>query len=414
MLHLNAIPRFSIPFGGAELLAGLRSLTHTEPHAPDPLSHIYPAGSMHWAGSGRQALYLLLKGLNLKQGSGIATPLYSDPSVFEAITFAGHRPVFVDVDERRLTLSPAALARVRDQVSAIVVPHIFGHLADIDGIQEVAAGLPLIEDAAHAPLSFYRDQPAGSFGVGCFFSFASAKYWPAGGGGVAIVRDQTGFHSLPDEARRLTRPPLFSEITTHVGQWAKAIMFTRLCYGLAGFAVRRHAEPHKLLEPHMNIEGVRRPQAAVAVRAAEGLPGLVARQRHNSLLLLSLLQSAEDVALPVEPAGCQYNYHLFPVLVRDKDERDAVRQRMSDVSVDTSKIYFDVADSARHYGYCGECPIAESVASRIITLPNYAALSEAQIHRVAATFLTCLQEARQSSRDVLTPAKTVYATGVVR
>jgi len=59
-----------------------------------------------WTGSGRQALRLFLRALKLERNSGVALPLFADPSLAAAIAAAGHRPVFLDIDPRFLTVDP--------------------------------------------------------------------------------------------------------------------------------------------------------------------------------------------------------------------------------------------------------------------------------------------------------------------
>ena len=144
-----------------------------------------------WTRSGRQALRLLLTALDLKPGSGVALPLFTDPSLVSAIVSAGHQPVFIDVDPRFLTMDPNSLEAARGTFSALVVVHLFGQMADIPALLVAGGDVPLIEDAAHAPLSYFNDRMAGSFGLASFYSFASTKYWPAGGGGLAVVNDAT-------------------------------------------------------------------------------------------------------------------------------------------------------------------------------------------------------------------------------
>jgi dTDP-4-amino-4,6-dideoxygalactose transaminase len=117
-------------------------------------------------------------------------------------------------------------------------------------------------------------------------------------------------------------------------------------------------------------------------------------QRANSLQLLSQLATAEDVILPRERSGARYNYHLFPVLLRNSDERAAVMASMWARFVDTSMIYCDAVKQYHRFGYRGGCPVAESVADCLITLPNYAALRGQDIDRVAQVFLSSLQAYR--------------------
>jgi dTDP-4-amino-4,6-dideoxygalactose transaminase len=124
------------------------------------------------------------------------------------------------------------------------------------------------------------------------------------------------------------------------------------------------------------------------------LPERVKLQRANSLRLLSQLRGVEDVVLPRERLGGRYNYHLFPVLLRHREERAAVMDAMWARFVDTSMIYSGAVEECRRFGYCGGCPVAESVAERLITLPNYAALNDSEIDTVADVFLSSLRACR--------------------
>src|SRR5260370_28929289 len=106
--------------------------------------------------------------------------------------------------------------------------------------------------------------------------------------------------------------------------------------------MRRWAEEWALLEPCLDQKAIQRSYAAVACRQAARLPGRVRLQRANSLRLLAQLADVEDVVLPRERLGARYNYHLFPVLLRDREERVAVMNAMWSRFVDTSRIYSGV------------------------------------------------------------------------
>ena len=192
-------------------------------------------------------------------------------------------------------------------------------------------------------------------------------------------------------------------------QAAKAAVFSRRLYGIFGRPLRRWAEKWALLEPSLDLNAIQRSQGAVACRQASRFPLRVELQRANSLLLLSRLVDAEDVVLPWERPGARYNYHMFPVLLRDKEERTAVRAAMWKQFVDTSTLYSGVVEECRKFGYRGGCPVAESVAERLVTLPNHAALSRSDIDTVAQVFLASLK-AYRSAR----PSYPVMNVGVRR
>jgi dTDP-4-amino-4,6-dideoxygalactose transaminase len=386
--RLHSIPRFALPYTPSDFAAGLRAIFRSSP--PRAAFGLLGDSPKFWTRSGRQALRLLLGTLALRPGSGVALPLFTDPSLVRAVAAAGHRPVFIDVDPQFLTMDPGALGDARGTFSVVVAVHLFGQLADVPALMEAAGNVPVIEDAAHAPLSYLHGQMAGSFGVAGFYSFASTKYWPAGGGGMAVVHRENLARKLADSIRTLDRPSRAQELRGLALQAAKAVVFNRRLYGFAGRPLRRWTDKWALLEPCLDLKAIQRSWATVACRQERRFPERVELQRANSLRLLARLGRVDDVVLPLERPGAQYNYHLFPVLLRDRAERTAVRAAMWAKFVDTSMIYSGVVKECRRFGYVGGCPIAESVADRLITLPNYASLSGEDIDRVAEVFLASL------------------------
>jgi perosamine synthetase len=409
--RLHSIPRFALPYTPADFAAGLRAIFHGGP--PPEAFGFFGDRPKFWTRSGRQALLLLLKALCLKPGSGVAIPLFTDPSLFRAVVAAGHRPVFIDVDPRFLTIHPPSLADARARFSAVVAVHLFGQLADMPAVLEAAGGVPVIEDAAHAPFSYLNGCMAGRFGVACFYSFASTKYWPAGGGGLAVVNDESVAHKLADAIRALLPLSISQEFQNLFLQAAKAAVFRPQLYGTFGKPIRRWAEKWALLEPSLDLKAIYRSGAAVACRQALRLPERVKLQRANSLRLLSRLGFVEDLVSPWERPGARYNYHLFPVLLRNREERTAMMAAMWEKFIDTSMIYSAVVHEARRFGYVGGCPVSESVADRLITLPNYAALTDREIDCVAQVFLSSLRTWRDTglklaARSEMSPAGSIF------
>ena len=394
----HSIPRFALPYTPGDFTAALWAIFEGAP-LPETFALLGDSPKF-WTRSGRQALRLLLGALELPPGSGVALPLFTDPSLVRAIAAAGHRPVFIDVDPRFLTMDPHSLRKASGSYSAVVAVHLFGQLADMPAILEVAGAAPVIEDTAHAPLSRLQGRMAGRFGVACFYSFASTKYWPAGGGGLAIVHRADLARKLGDTIRTLSPPSRVRELRGLLLQAAKAVVFHRRLYGLFGRPMRRWAEQWALLEPCLDLEAIPRSCAAAACRQALRFPPRVERQRANSLRLLAQLGEVENVVLPRERPGAQYNYHLFPVLLRNRGERAAMMDGMWAKFVDTSMIYSGVVQECRRLGYLGGCPVAESVAERLITLPNHAALTEQDIDRIAEVFLSTSCMARPPGRGL--------------
>jgi perosamine synthetase len=401
MSRLNAIPRFALPYTARDFTASLFALMRG---TPSPAGfEVLGTSPKFWTRSGRQALRLLLTALDLQPGSGVALPLFTDPSLVGAIVAAGHRPVFIDIDPQTLTIDPKSLDAALGTFSAVVIVHLFGQLADVPSLLSVARNIPVIEDTAHAPLSFLRGRMAGTFGLASFYSFASTKYWPAGGGGLAVVHDPGLAGKLAGLVSSL-RPPSQAGAARNLAlQCAKSLVFRRGIYGVIGMPLRRRVESWALLEPRLDSTGIEPSHAAAALLQASRFVERVERQRTNSRRLLLRLTAAEDVVLPREPLGARYNYHLFPVLLRDPRERATVAQIMWKEFIDTSMIYSRAIDECRKWGYRAGCPVSESVAERLLTLPNHAALNSQEIDRVAEVFLSSLQACRNACPTARNP-----------
>jgi perosamine synthetase len=387
--RFHTIPRFGLPYTFADFTTALRAIFGDGP-LPEPFG-LFGDSAKFWTGSGRQALWLILRALNLGRSAGVAVPLFTDPSVASAIAAAGYQPIFIDVDSDTLTMDPKSLAAAQGMFSAVVAVHLFGHVADMPALLQAGRGVPIIEDTAHAPFSYLCGRMVGTFGEACFYSFASTKYWPAGGGGLAVIQDARLAGRVAAATASLMRCSRLVECQNILLQAAKAAVFSRDLYGVLGRVTRVWAERLALLEPSLDLKAIHRSQAAVASRQALRLPQRMERQRENSLRLLSLLSHAEGIVLPWERPRTRYNYHLFPVLLRDEGERKAVASAMSAHRVDTSHIYHNIIGHCRDLGYRGGCPVAESVPPRLMTLPNHASLPDKDLDSVADAFLRALE-----------------------
>jgi perosamine synthetase len=397
MIRADTIPRFALPYGLVEFGRALPAIFDSGLPSPEPFAELLGPGAKFWTGSGRQALWLILKALQLPPGAGVAVPLFNDLSVITAVAEAGFTPIFIDVDQT-LTMDPESLAAAKGRFQAMVPIHLFGNVARLPPLREAAGPVPFVEDTAHAPLSMIHGQRVGVHGAGSFYSFASTKYWPAGGGGLAVVNEPGIAARVAAMLSTFPRPSRFGELRNLLLQGAKAFVFRPPLYGTLGMALRSRLEKQGVLEPRLSRQTIQHHQAIVALHQARRFREIVTRQRENSLYLLSLLEPAEGVVLPLEWPGATYNYHIFGVLLADPEEREAVCAHMLARGVDTSRIYHNIVDHARSFGYCGGCPFAESVPRRLLTLPNYASLSRGQIERVAEVFLDGV--ARHRSRAV--------------
>ncbi len=150
--------------------------------------------------SGTDALLVALMALEIGPGHEVITTPYTFFATAGCIARVGAKPIFVDIDPATYNMDPALIeAAITPRTKAIIPVHLFGQMADMDPIMEVANrhGLFVIEDAAQAIGSEYKGRRAGSMGhLGCFSFFPSKNLGGFGDGGMVVTND-------PDLAQRV-------------------------------------------------------------------------------------------------------------------------------------------------------------------------------------------------------------------
>ncbi len=159
-------------------------------------------------GNGTDALRLTLQALGIGGGDKVIVPTNAFVATVEAIVLAGATPRFVDVHPETLLVTPSIVeAATTTRTAAIIVVHLYVHVADMDGMCRVAdkAKLALVEDAAQAHGATWRGRKAGTFGQAGCFSFYPAKNLRAFGDAGAAVTDDSELaapvRSLSDHGR---------------------------------------------------------------------------------------------------------------------------------------------------------------------------------------------------------------------
>lgn len=137
------------------------------------------------------ALFLSMKALGLKPGSRILIPAFTFAAVPSSVVHAECTPILVEVgDNYRINIEDFK-NKLDNTIDAILISHMRGHTSDMDRIMELAeaAGVPVIEDAAHSLGTTWHGKNIGTIGkVGCF-SFQSYKLVNAGEGGILVTND---------------------------------------------------------------------------------------------------------------------------------------------------------------------------------------------------------------------------------
>jgi dTDP-4-amino-4,6-dideoxygalactose transaminase len=327
-------------------------------------------------GSGTDALRFALTAAGVCAGDAVVTVPNTFIATTEAISQAGAFPEFVDVDAQTYNMDAARLTRFLERdcdadrgtgrrisrrtgrpVTAVVPVHLYGQMADMDAIMEVAEayGLIVVEDAcqAHGAKYFSKKvnawRTAGSMGIAAAFSFYPGKNLGACGEAGAVT---TGDAAI---ARKVAM------IRDH-GQAKKYY------HDMEGYNGRLDAIQAGILRVKLRHltqwNDQRRDCAAVYGKVLAPL--------------------ADRIVLPVEPAGSRAVYHLF--VIRHAD-RQGLQAHLASRGIGTAIHYpipLHLQKAYEHLGYQeGDFPVTEEAAKQILSLPMYPQLGAEQQQRVA-------------------------------
>src|SRR5690606_11719888 len=131
------------------------------------------------------ALDLAVRLLRINHGDEVIVPTMTFVSTAHAVAYNLATPIFADVEERTLGIDLEDVARkITPRTRAIIPVHYGGRPVDMDGLREIAGGIPIIEDAAHAAGSVYKGKRCGSLSELACFSFHAVKNLAMGDGGA--------------------------------------------------------------------------------------------------------------------------------------------------------------------------------------------------------------------------------------
>jgi len=256
--------------------------------------------------NGTDALEIAIEALGLPRDSEIIVPGNSFIATSEAVTRAGHRVVFADVDPDCYTLTAATVqAKISPRTAAVIAVHLYGHPCDMDPLRELAArsGLRIIEDCAQAHGAEYRARRVGTLADVATHSFYPGKNLGAYGDAGAITTDDK---SLAVRMRM---------IANH-GRVAKY--------------------DHEFEGRNSRLDGL---QGAILSAKLPHLDGWLEKRIHVADRYLAGLQGIAGLTLPVRKPWARQVYHLFVVRT---ERRDELKSYLSDCGIETG-IHYPIA-----------------------------------------------------------------------
>ena len=330
--------------------------------------------------SGSDALLVALMAIDLKPGDEVITTPYTFFATAGAVARLGGKSVFVDIDPLTYNVDPAAIeAAVTERTRAIIPVHLYGQMADMDPIMEIAArhNLIVIEDAAQAIGAEYNGRRAGSIGhLSCFSFFPSKNLGGFGDGGMVTTNDP----ELADRVKLLRnhgyRPKYYNKVVGgnfRLDAIQAAILRVKLKY-LDGWTEARQRNAERYRELFEQAELSIRPNTFVELREGARTDG------HSAL------GEAAGVVLPTEASGGRHIYNQFVIRSGRRDELMAFLKTRK---IGT-EIYYPVPmhlqECFADLGYGeGDFPESEGAAAETLALPIYPELTDEMLASVVNT-----------------------------
>lgn len=306
---------------------------------------------------------------DLAPGDEVIMPSFTFVSAANAVLRAGAIPVFVDVRSDTLNLDELQIeAAITPRTKAIMPVHYAGVGCAMDQIMALAArrGLHVIEDAAQGVNAFYNGRALGSIGHLGAYSFHDTKNYVCGEGGALCI----------NSPEMIERAEIIREKGTNRSQFLRGEVdkYTWVDVGSSFL-------PSEIA-------------CAFLFAQLEAIDEITTRRREVYEFYrchLSPLEEAGLVRLPVAPEGCEINYHIFYVLLRDETARNDMMAHLKRNGISAVFHYVPLHTSpmGAKLGYhSGDLPATEELSGRLLRLPVFPELGSSRQLRV----VNCVRE----------------------
>jgi dTDP-4-amino-4,6-dideoxygalactose transaminase len=303
--------------------------------------------------------------LNIQPGDQVIVPAFTFVSSVNAFVLRGAQPVFADVRPDTLNLDETRLERlITPRTKAIVVVHYAGVGCEMDAIGAIAArhNIPVVEDNAHGLFAKYNGRFLGTFGALATQSFHETKNFTCGEGGALIVND----------TRVIERAEIIREKGTNRSRFFRGQVdkYTWVDVGSSYL-------PSDLLAAFLYAQL----EARDEIQAKRKMIWEFYRAQ------LDAWAEANQVRMPIIPAHCDQSYHMFYMLLPSLEYRQALIAHLRAQQILSVFHYLPLhlSDMGRQFGgKPGDCPVTEDVSDRLLRLPFYNDMTEADLARVVA------------------------------
>ena len=295
------------------------------------------------------ALHLSLDSFGIGHGDEVITSPFTFFATAEAILYTGAQPVFVDIAPDTFNIDVNQVEeKITENTKAILPVHLYGHMADMKSIMNLARrhGLKVIEDCAQSFGAELNGEKAGSFGdAGCFSFYPSKNLGGYGDGGMIVLHDP----QIAGTIRKL----------------------------------RNHGSKESYIHEKVGFNSrLDEIQAGILLVKLKHIDEYNRERRRKAALYTELL--SDKVTCPIEKKGIYHVYHQYTIR---SPRRDEIQKRLREKGI-SSVVYYPVPlhlqEALRFLGYTrGDFPVAEKASQEVLSLPIYPELKESVVGEIA-------------------------------
>ncbi len=329
--------------------------------------------------SATAGLHLALEAIGIGPGDEVITTTHTFTATAEVVRYLGADVVLVDIDPATLNIDPKLVeAAITPRTKAIVPVHYAGLAVDMIAILDIARkhGLRVVEDAAHALPTTMEKELIGTMGSDAtVFSFYANKTMTTGEGGMLVTRNA----ELAKRAKVMRLHGInrdaFDRFTAKVPSWYYEIVAPGFKYNLTDIA------------------------AALGIHQLKRIPAFQARREQIAQQYLEAFADLPLILPPLPIEGDTHSWHLFVLRLDDslEMERDAFIEQMYARGIGCSVHYIPLHLQPYwrdRYGLRPEqFPHSQKAYERMLSIPLYTAMSDADVQRVISAVREIVQGA---------------------
>jgi dTDP-4-amino-4,6-dideoxygalactose transaminase len=299
--------------------------------------------------SGTDALLLSLRAAGIEPGDEVITSDFSFFASAGVISRLGAKPVFVDIEPDTYNIDPALIEKaVTGKTKAIMPVHLFGQIADMDPIMQIASrhNLVIIEDAAQAIGASYKSRKAGAIGhFGCFSFYPTKNLGGAGDGGMIVAADKERYDLLDILRVHGARPKYF----------------------------------HKIIGYNSRLSTI---QAAILLVKIDYLQKWTEKRREHACIYDNAFKGT-SIKTPVAKDYAYHIYNQYTISVANREELMAhLKSRQIGFEI-YYPVPFHQQECFQYLGYDRESfPLTRYAAETVVSLPVYPEMTPAEQEEV--------------------------------